>query len=475
MGEPARCQAVTNEERTFFSFKRDIGKGNSYIIDGKEYSHQQIYAMLLKELKEDAENYLGECVTEAVIAVPVKFDSLQCQEVKEAAMLAGLEVKRVISEPGAAALAYGFGLSGEKDEKIMICDFGGGNFSVAIVEIGDNVVEVIAVNGEIDIGGDNFDERIVQWMLDELKRVEGVNLSSDKVAMQMLKEAAENAKIELSDTRVANISLPFIADTGTGYKNFDRDLTREKFEELTNDLVEKMAISVKNVIKDAGDIDLRQVYMIGGSSFIPVVQETVRSITGIEPSKFLKYSECVAIGASIQGGKLTGSIGSGDILLLDVVPLSLAIETNGGVATRVIERNTTIPTKGSMIFSTAEDNQTAVDIIVVEGEERLSRDNKFLGHFRLNGIIPAKKGVPQIEVTVDVGGKGNIYLCAKDLGTGKCSGETFPISKHSQEESCILGGINKMLPSVMVESKDLTGGKWWQKVVAESGGMARWK
>ena len=419
VGEPAKRQAVTNAEKTIASIKRDMGTDNGRTIDGKKYSPQQISAMILQKLKADAESYLGEKVTEAVITVPAYFNDAQRQATKDAGKIAGLDVKRIINEPTAAALAYG--LDNEKEQKIMVYDLGGGTFDVSIIEIGDGVIEVLATNGDTHLGGDDFDNKIIQWMLDEFKKAEGVDLSGDKMAMQRLKEAAEKAKKELSSAMTTNINLPFITATAEGPKHFDMNLSRAKFDELTHDLVEKTAIPVQNAMKDAGlnYSDLGQVLLVGGSTRIPAVQDKVRALTGKEPSKSLNPDECVAIGASIQGGKLAGDAGAGDILLLDVTPLSLSIETMGGVATRLIERNTTIPTKKSQIFSTAADNQTAVDINVVQGERQFAKDNKSLGQFRLDGIAPAPRGIPQIEVTFDIDANGIVNVSAKDLGTGK--------------------------------------------------------
>lgn len=419
VGEPAKRQAVTNADKTIASIKRDMGTDRGRTIDDKKYSPQQISAMILQKLKADAENYLGEKVTEAVITVPAYFNDAQRQATKDAGKIAGLDVKRIINEPTAAALAYG--LDNEKEQKIMVYDLGGGTFDVSIIEIGDGVIEVLATNGDTHLGGDDFDQKIIDWMLAEFKAQEGVDLSNDKMALQRLKEAAEKAKKELSSATTTNINLPFITATSEGPKHFDMNLTRAKFDELTHDLVEKTAIPVQNAMKDAGltNADIGQVLLVGGSTRVPAVQEKVRQITGKEPSKSLNPDECVALGASIQGGKLAGDAGAGEILLLDVTPLSLSIETMGGVATRLIERNTTIPTKKSQIFSTAADNQTAVDINVVQGERQFAKDNKSLGQFRLDGIPPAMRGVPQIEVTFDIDANGIVNVSAKDLGTGK--------------------------------------------------------
>ena len=419
VGEPAKRQAVTNAEKTISSIKRHMGSDYKVDIDGKKYTPQEISAMILQKLKADAESYLGEKVTEAVITVPAYFNDAQRQATKDAGKIAGLDVKRIINEPTAAALAYG--LDNEKEQKIMVYDLGGGTFDVSIIEIGDGVIEVLATNGDTRLGGDDFDNRITQWMIDEFKKAEGVDLSGDKMALQRLKEAAEKAKKELSSATTTNINLPFITATSEGPKHLDMNLTRAKFDELTRDLIERTAVPVQNALKDAGitAAELGKVLLVGGSTRMLSAQEKVKQLTGKEPSKSLNPDECVAIGAAIQGGKLAGDAGAGDILLLDVTPLSLSIETMGGIATRLIERNTTIPTKKSQIFSTAADNQTAVDIHVVQGERQFAKDNKTLGNFRLDGILPARRGVPQIEVTFDIDANGIVNVSAKDLGTGK--------------------------------------------------------
>ena len=434
IGEPAKRQAVTNAEKTIASIKRHMGTDYKVQIDGKAYSPQEISAMILQKLKSDAENYLGEKVTEAVITVPAYFNDAQRQATKDAGKIAGLDVKRIINEPTAAALSYG--LDNEEEQKIMVYDLGGGTFDVSIIEIGDGVIEVLSTAGDNKLGGDDFDNVITQYMLDEFKKQEGVDLSTDKMAMQRLKEAAEKAKKELSSATTTNINLPFITATAEGPKHFDMNLTRAKFDELTHDLVERTAIPVQNAMKDAGltNADLGQVLLVGGSTRIPAVQDKVQQLTGKEPFKGINPDECVAIGASVQGGKLAGDAGAGDILLLDVTPLSLSIETMGGVATRLIERNTTIPTKKSQIFSTAEDNQSAVDINVVQGERQFAKDNKSLGRFRLDGIAPARRGVPQIEVTFDIDANGIVNVSAKDLGTGKEQHITITAGSNMSDE-----------------------------------------
>ena len=419
VGEPAKRQAVTNADRTIRSIKREMGTDYKVDIEGKKYSPQEISAMILQKLKGDAENYLGEKVTEAVITVPAYFNDAQRQATKDAGKIAGLDVKRIINEPTAAALAYG--LDNENEQKIMVYDLGGGTFDVSIIEIGDGVIEVLSTAGNNRLGGDDFDQKVTDYILAEFKKQEGVDLSNDKMALQRIREAAEKAKKELSSATTTNINLPFITATADGPKHLDMNLTKAKFDELTHDLVEKTAEPVQRALSDAvlQASELSKVLLVGGSTRIPAVQDKVRQLTGHEPSKSLNPDECVALGASVQGGKLAGDAGAGDILLLDVTPLSLSIETMGGIATRLIERNTTIPTKKSQIFSTAADNQTAVDINVVQGERQFAKDNKSLGQFRLDGIPPARRGVPQIEVTFDIDANGIVNVSAKDLGTGK--------------------------------------------------------
>ena len=433
VGEPAKRQAVTNADKTISSIKREMGTDYKVAIDDKKYSPQEISAMILQKLKADAEGYLGEKVTEAVITVPAYFNDAQRQATKDAGKIAGLDVKRIINEPTAAALAYG--LDNEKEQKIMVYDLGGGTFDVSIIEIGDGVIEVLSTAGNNRLGGDDFDQKITDYMLADFKAKEGVDLSTDKMALQRLKEAAEKAKKELSSATTTNINLPFITATAEGPKHFDMNLTRAKFDELTHDLVEKTAEPVTRALSDAGitAAELGQVLLVGGSTRIPAVQEEVKRLTGKEPSKSLNPDECVALGASVQGGKLAGDAGAGDILLLDVTPLSLSIETMGGVATRLIERNTTIPTKKSQIFSTAADNQTAVDINVVQGERQFARDNKSLGQFRLDGIPPAPRGIPQIEVTFDIDANGIVNVSAKDLGTGKEQHITITVGSNMSD------------------------------------------
>ncbi len=435
VGEPAKRQAVTNADNTISSIKRDMGTDHGRTINGKKYSPQQISAFILQKLKADAESYLGEKVDKAVITVPAYFNDAQRQATKDAGKIAGLEVERIINEPTAAALAYG--LDNEKEQKIMVYDLGGGTFDVSIIDIGDGVIEVLSTNGDTHLGGDDFDQKIMDWMVREFKAKEGVDLSGDKMAMQRLKEAAEKAKKELSASATTNINLPFITATAEGPKHFDMDLSRAKFEELISDLVERTAIPVQNAMRDAGlnNSDIGKVLLVGGSTRVPCVQEKVRQLTGQEPSKTLNPDECVALGASIQGGKLSGDKDAGtDILLLDVTPLTLSIETMGGIATPLIERNTTIPTRKSQVFSTAADNQPAVDINVLQGERKFARDNKSLGQFRLDGIPPAMRGVPQIEVTFDIDANGIVNVSAKDLGTGKEQHITITAGSNMSDE-----------------------------------------
>ena len=434
VGEPAKRQAVTNAARTISSIKRHMGTDYKVDIDGKKYSPQEISAMILQKMKTDAENYLGEKVTEAVITVPAYFNDAQRQATKDAGKIAGLDVKRIINEPTAAALAYG--LDNEKEQKIMVYDLGGGTFDVSIIEIGDGVIEVLATAGNNRLGGDDFDQKVVDYIVSEFQKNEGIDLSNDKMAMQRIKEAAEKAKKELSSASTTNINLPFITATSEGPKHLDMNLTKAKFDELTHDLVELTAEPVTKALSDAGITasELGKVLLVGGSTRIPAVQEKVKQLTGHEPSKTLNPDECVALGASVQGGKLAGDAGAGDVLLLDVTPLTLSIETMGGIATPLIERNTTIPTKKSQIFSTAADNQTAVDINVVQGERKFAKDNKSLGQFRLDGIPPARRGVPQIEVTFDIDANGIVNVSAKDLGTGKEQHITITAGSNMSED-----------------------------------------
>ena len=434
VGEAAKRQAVTNADKTIMSIKRDMGTDRGRTIDGKKYSPQQISAMILQKLKADAEGYLGEKVTEAVITVPAYFNDAQRQATKDAGKIAGLDVKRIINEPTAAALAYG--LDNEKEQKIMVYDLGGGTFDVSVIEIGDGVIEVLATAGDNRLGGDDFDQKIVDYILSEFKNQEGIDLSGDKMALQRIKEVAEKAKKELSSATSTEINLPYLTATADGPKHYEATLTRAKFNELTADLVERTAGPVQRALSDAGikSSELGKVLLVGGSTRIPAVQDKVKQLTGQEPSKSLNPDECVALGASIQGGKLAGDAGAGEILLLDVTPLSLAIETMGGVATKLIERNTTIPVKKSQVFSTAEDNQTAVDIHVTQGERQFARDNKTLGQFRLDGIPPARRGMPKIEVTFDIDANGIVNVSAKDLGTGKEQHITITSGSNMSDE-----------------------------------------
>ena len=434
VGDAAKRQAVTNADKTISSIKRHMGTDYKVDIDGKKYSPQEISAMILQKLKADAEGYLGEKVTEAVITVPAYFNDAQRQATKDAGKIAGLEVKRIINEPTAAALAYG--LDNENEQKIMVYDLGGGTFDVSIIEIGDGVIEVLSTNGDTHLGGDDFDQHITDYMISEFNKQEGVDLSKDNMALQRLKEAAEKAKKELSSATSTNISLPYITAVNNVPKHFEMTLTRAKFDELTSDLVERTVIPVQNALNDAGLTinDISKVLLVGGSTRIPAVQDKVKQLTSKEPNKSLNPDECVALGASVQGGKLAGDAGAGDILLLDVTPLSLSIETMGGIATKLIERNTTIPTKKSQIFSTAEDNQSAVDINVLQGERQFAKDNKSLGRFRLDGIAPARRGVPQIEVTFDIDANGIVNVSAKDLGTGKEQHITITAGSNMSDE-----------------------------------------
>ncbi|NLV76006.1 MAG: molecular chaperone DnaK [Tissierellia bacterium] len=433
VGETAKRQAITNPDRTIMSIKREMGKDWEKVIDGKKYTPQDISAMILQKIKTDAENYLGETVTDAVITVPAYFTDSQRQATKDAGKIAGLNVQRIINEPTAAALAYGM----DKDEgqhKIMVFDLGGGTFDVSILEIGDGVFEVLATRGNNHLGGDDFDQALIDYVAEEFKKEHGIDLREDNMSLQRLKEAAEKAKKELSSTMSTNINLPFITATASGPLHLNMDITRAKFEELTSHLVEKTMEPIRLALKDAGlkPNDIEKVILVGGSTRIPAVQEAVKKLIGKEPQKDINPDECVAIGAAIQGGVLSGEVK--DLLLLDVTPLSLGIETLGGVTTRLIERNTTIPTRKSQIFTTAADNQTSVDIHVVQGEREMARDNTTLGRFQLTGIPPAPRGVPQIEVTFDIDANGIVNVTAKDLGTGKEQKITITASTNLTEE-----------------------------------------
>ena len=434
VGETAKRQAITNPDSTISSIKREMGTSYKVNVEGKGYSPQEISAMVLQKLKADAESYLGEKVTEAVITVPAYFSDAQRQATKDAGKIAGLDVKRIINEPTSAALAYG--LDNEHEQKILVYDLGGGTFDVSVIEIGDGVIEVLATSGNNKLGGDDFDQRVINFLVDEFKKMENMDLSKDKMAMQRLKEAAEKAKKELSTVTSTNINLPFITMNQDGPKHLDITLTRAKFDELTADLVDATMGPFRTALSDAGlqAGELDKILLVGGSTRMLSVQEAVKKATGKDPFKGINPDECVAVGAAIQGGKMSGEAGAGDIMLVDVTPLSLSIETLGGVATKIVEKNTAIPTNKKQVFSTAEDNQTAVDIRVVQGERPLARDNKELGMFKLDGIAPARRGVPQIEVTFDIDSNGIVHVSAKDLGTGKEQTITITASTNLSDE-----------------------------------------